>query len=212
MGLGCARDLRPLPAQRLRVALLALHGELRWSPRQLSSCATPPLVAQMPQNGLPRCPPPPAPPPSLLCCLLRADTGYRERSKRCGDARGGRGNGERAYVTVCTPAPGACARHRQRVLRARTAVVRTPDMDANGLISIHQLEQLPLKHTDTTRAAPIGIPTSKPRYNPAQDVPHTPLPAPLPALLYRYGPFRRGSSVRRGTQGCVSREDAPVNS
>jgi hypothetical protein len=160
MGLGCARDLRPLPAQRLRVALLALHGELRWSPRQLSSCATPPLVAQMPQ-----------------CCLLRADTGYRERSERCGDARGGRGNGERAYVTVCTPAPGACARHRQRVLRARTAMGRTPDMDANGLISIHQLEQLPLKHTDTTRAAPIGIPTShKPRYNPAQDVPHTPLP------------------------------------
>ena len=138
---------------------------------------------------------------SSVCC---ARTQGIVSGARCGDARGGRGNGERAYVTVCTPAPGACARHRQRVLRARTAVVRTPDMDANGLISIHQLEQLPLKHTDTTRAAPIGIPTShKPRYNPAQDVPHTPLPAPLPALLYRYGPSAR-ARVLSAAQGCVS--------
>ena len=51
--------------------------------------------------------------------VLRADTGYRERSERCGDAGGGRGNGERAYVTVCTPAPGACARHRQRCSYSR---------------------------------------------------------------------------------------------
>lgn len=91
-------------------------------------------------------------PRSLPCCLLRADTGYRERSEKV--TRGGRGNGERPRICDCAQARPMRARahHRQRVLRARTAVGRAPDMDANGFNSIHQLEQLSLKFAPIRRA------------------------------------------------------------
>jgi hypothetical protein len=143
----------------------------------------------------------------VVCC---ARTQGIVSGARCGDARGGRGNGERAYVTVCTPAPGACARHRHRECCAQE---QQWDAHPTWMRTDSPARTAPFEtHRYDARFA-LGIPTSHtPRYNPAQDVPHTPLPAPLPALLYRYGPFRRGSSVRRGTQGCVSRDDAPVNS
>jgi hypothetical protein len=144
---------------------------------------------------------------SSVCC---ARTQGIVSGARCGDARGGRGNGERAYVTVCTPAPGACVRHRQRVLRARTAVGRTPDMDAND----SPARTAPFEtHRYDARCAHRNSYITQTQIQPCPGRPPHPTPSAPPRATVPVRAFGARAGPQRGTGLCVCRAITPrVNS